>query len=318
VFTGRSGRVRSTDLLSVEERVRSVKESLLWVEDRRLYGETRVLSVEDRRLYGKRGVLSGEDQRLYGERGVLSGEDRRLYGERGVLSGEDLPLRDLRLRVLALRRELRLQRRHLLPHRPELVYPETLPRMKVPHPDNTDLAPQLGTEVLFLLLTEGESLLLKFGVSAPEELLGRSAVRRIQNAADRTGQRITVVGSRAEGTANPFSDWDYILSGRLGAPEHMAVLQKLGLFAVEAGATSSDAAAAVQRAHLKPTLTPCVLLNSGALKVQIAKVIGLPAAERGKSFRLLLALFEIADARRRSTSCVNGCAHWWHAAIQRA
>jgi len=38
--------------------------------------------------------------------------------------------------------------------------------------------------------------------------------RRIQNAANKTGQRITVVGSRAAGTSNSLSDWDYILSGQ--------------------------------------------------------------------------------------------------------
>jgi RHS repeat-associated protein len=37
---------------------------------------------------------------------------------------------------------------------------------------------------------------------------------RIQNAADRTNQEITVVGSRASGTATPISDWDYIIDGR--------------------------------------------------------------------------------------------------------
>ncbi|WP_142249226.1 RHS repeat domain-containing protein [Bradyrhizobium sp. UNPF46] len=36
---------------------------------------------------------------------------------------------------------------------------------------------------------------------------------RIQNAANRTQQQITVVGSRAAGTAKPTSDWDYIMSG---------------------------------------------------------------------------------------------------------
>jgi hypothetical protein len=44
------------------------------------------------------------------------------------------------------------------------------------------------------------------GISAGDAL-------RIQNAANRTGQQITVVGSRARGTAGPLSDWDYILSG---------------------------------------------------------------------------------------------------------
>lgn len=37
--------------------------------------------------------------------------------------------------------------------------------------------------------------------------------RRIQNAADKAGQPVIVVGSRANGSANPASDWDYILSG---------------------------------------------------------------------------------------------------------
>jgi hypothetical protein len=37
--------------------------------------------------------------------------------------------------------------------------------------------------------------------------------RRIQNAANRTRQEIIVIGSRARGTSNPLSDWDYILTG---------------------------------------------------------------------------------------------------------
>ncbi|MEG3959415.1 hypothetical protein [Microcoleus sp. herbarium2] len=38
--------------------------------------------------------------------------------------------------------------------------------------------------------------------------------RRIQNAADRTKQTIIVVGSRANGTSTPTSDWDYIMLGK--------------------------------------------------------------------------------------------------------
>jgi len=38
--------------------------------------------------------------------------------------------------------------------------------------------------------------------------------RRIQNAANRTKQDITLVGSRAGGTANLTSDWDYIMDGK--------------------------------------------------------------------------------------------------------
>jgi hypothetical protein len=42
------------------------------------------------------------------------------------------------------------------------------------------------------------------GISPPD-------AARIQAVADKVGGRVTVVGSRAEGTASPWSDWDYIV-----------------------------------------------------------------------------------------------------------
>ncbi|WP_438015644.1 SpvB/TcaC N-terminal domain-containing protein [Sorangium sp. So ce315] len=49
-----------------------------------------------------------------------------------------------------------------------------------------------------------------------------SAVRaRIQNAANRTRQEISVVGSQARGDAKPHSDWDYVMSGN-AAQRHSA------------------------------------------------------------------------------------------------
>lgn len=41
--------------------------------------------------------------------------------------------------------------------------------------------------------------------------LAFSDALRIQNAVNRTGVPITVVGSRASGKAGPLSDWDYVL-----------------------------------------------------------------------------------------------------------
>ncbi len=46
--------------------------------------------------------------------------------------------------------------------------------------------------------------------------ISSSNVARIQNAANRSGASITVVGSRASGTARANSDWDNILSGGRG------------------------------------------------------------------------------------------------------
>ncbi|MFF1452173.1 polymorphic toxin-type HINT domain-containing protein [Streptomyces sp. NPDC058274] len=49
--------------------------------------------------------------------------------------------------------------------------------------------------------------------TASEAGISPNDAQRIQNAADKAGQPIIVVGSRANGSANPASDWDYILSG---------------------------------------------------------------------------------------------------------
>lgn len=49
------------------------------------------------------------------------------------------------------------------------------------------------------------------GGGAKLENLGASEITRIQNAANRSGQEISVVGSRAGGTAKSTSDWDYVI-----------------------------------------------------------------------------------------------------------
>jgi hypothetical protein len=51
--------------------------------------------------------------------------------------------------------------------------------------------------------------------------MSKANATRIQNAANKTGQRIDVVGSRAGGTASATSDWDYILYGN-SAQRHSA------------------------------------------------------------------------------------------------
>jgi hypothetical protein len=58
------------------------------------------------------------------------------------------------------------------------------------------------------------------GGGAGVDHLSQGDVTRIQNAADRAGVRITVVGSRAKGTAGPTSDYDYILSGGTSRSRH--------------------------------------------------------------------------------------------------
>ncbi|MDR6117582.1 RHS repeat-associated protein [Aeromicrobium sp. SORGH_AS981] len=56
------------------------------------------------------------------------------------------------------------------------------------------------------------------GASLENISVGES--KRIQNAADRIGLPISVVGSRASGTANAISDWDYVITGVRSRTKH--------------------------------------------------------------------------------------------------
>jgi RHS repeat-associated protein len=49
------------------------------------------------------------------------------------------------------------------------------------------------------------------GGGAAVENVGAAEAARIQNAANRIGERVHVVGSRAAGTAGPNSDWDFVV-----------------------------------------------------------------------------------------------------------
>lgn len=109
----------------------------------------------------------------------------------------------------------------------------------------------------------------------------------------------------------PLDDGHRWFSG-LSPGRQRDVLRTVSVFVVEAGASPLDVAHAVERAGVKPGSTPVVLLRKGSLKVQLAKVIALPEAELGRSFRLLVSVFSIADERRRTTRCQGGCRHWWH------
>jgi hypothetical protein len=90
------------------------------------------------------------------------------------------------------------------------------------------------------------------------------------------------------------------------------VIQRLVYFILQSGAKGSDAESAVVASGLKHTFTPCTLILSGPLKIQLSKIANLPASERKKSFRLLMTLYVLVDEKRRNTECKMGCSHWWH------
>ncbi|MEF2148461.1 RHS repeat-associated core domain-containing protein [Aquilutibacter rugosus] len=68
---------------------------------------------------------------------------------------------------------------------------------------------QLATVIVMAKLTHGKNV--SAGVGAKISNLSAGELKRIQNAANRSGVTITVVGSRAAGTARSNSDWDYVV-----------------------------------------------------------------------------------------------------------
>ncbi|MFD1276525.1 DUF5958 family protein [Streptomyces kaempferi] len=85
------------------------------------------------------------------------------------------------------------------------------------------------------------------------------------------------------------------------------VLHALVLFCGQARARKDDVPESIARSGIRPTHTPLVMLTKWRFGMEV-----LPAYELTKSFRLLVALFSVADTLRRTLYCADGCGHEWH------
>ncbi|MFD5649542.1 DUF5958 family protein [Streptomyces sp. NPDC127039] len=93
----------------------------------------------------------------------------------------------------------------------------------------------------------------------------------------------------------------------LSEGDQRKVLHALVLFCGQARACEEDVPESIARSGIRLTHTPAVMLTKWRFGMET-----LPAYELTKSFRLLVALFSIADTRRRALRCANGCGHAWH------
>jgi hypothetical protein len=93
----------------------------------------------------------------------------------------------------------------------------------------------------------------------------------------------------------------------LSEDDRRKALHALVLFCGQARACEEDVPESIARSGIRPTHTPAVMLTKWRFGMT-----GLPAYEFTKSFRLLVALFSIADTRRRALHCADGCGHEWH------
>jgi hypothetical protein len=95
--------------------------------------------------------------------------------------------------------------------------------------------------------------------------------------------------------------------------EHPGWLKTIALMCHQSHPLHEEIDRAITLAQLKPTFTPCVMIRTGEMPEHVLnRVADLPADERQKAFRLMFALYCIADTRRRQTQCKNGCSHEWH------
>ncbi len=98
----------------------------------------------------------------------------------------------------------------------------------------------------------------------------------------------------------------------LGETQRRAVLRELNFMIANAGPRNEDVPDAIAKSGLKKTFTPCVLLKTGEIRIQLAKIANLPEDELLKAFRLLIALLSVCDGRRRREKPVDTENHWWH------
>ncbi|CAL9612930.1 DUF5958 family protein [Streptomyces sp. enrichment culture] len=124
-------------------------------------------------------------------------------------------------------------------------------------------------------------------------------------------ERDVLLNELAQGL-RPVSDGIEWFDG-LSREAQSEVLSLLRHHCVQARAVAEDASDSIRRSGLRPTHTPAVLMSRGRIDEQLGKIAALtPLDERRKAFRLLVAVFTIADARRRERFCADGCSHWWH------
>jgi hypothetical protein len=96
--------------------------------------------------------------------------------------------------------------------------------------------------------------------------------------------------------------------------EQLSSLGAVAFMCGQAYPQSDEFEKACALGELDPTHIPCTmfLLEEDMPIYCLDEMLAVPPEERRKIFRFILALFCVADTRRRQTECQDGCHHWWH------
>lgn len=91
-----------------------------------------------------------------------------------------------------------------------------------------------------------------------------------------------------------------------------AIMRALYMCISQAHPTIDDIENGVEKSGLKRSYTPCVLLLGQPFNVAREKVMTLGGLDQRRAFIPFLSVFAVADLRRRTTQCQDGCTHEWH------
>ena len=89
------------------------------------------------------------------------------------------------------------------------------------------------------------------------------------------------------------------------------ILQNMHYLILQSKPLLTDIEKAINLAKLKPTYTPCVILNKGLTYNNFNKIIALPENELLKAFKLFIFLFKVAY-KRRYIEEKNNPDKWWY------
>ncbi|MEV6830233.1 DUF5958 family protein [Amycolatopsis sp. NPDC051102] len=123
------------------------------------------------------------------------------------------------------------------------------------------------------------------------------------------GERAVRLNELAQGLRPPAEEARWF--ERQDPPTRRAVLDELACYAGQARAGEEDRDEAILRSGVKPGDTAAVLLRVGPPHGRLRKICALPDYQQVPAFRLLAALFGVADDRRRA-QCGGQCSHEWH------
>ena len=95
--------------------------------------------------------------------------------------------------------------------------------------------------------------------------------------------------------------------------EKRCVILNLINLVIQAHPTIEEIAYAADQLKMANTPATIKLLNPNKPYIKFGyELANLPKPELNGCFKLLLVTLSIADNRRKTEKCSNGCNHWWH------